>query len=131
VSDGGGHYKPEPSPHHDWARHAFRVLDLIDSQVRSLRTRDLIALFGMKERNGAYWGIRQDIDAYSGRSTLACPLGRTTELAQYPTRLQKMDDAVQERLINWGYAVCDAAIRTYFDPALAQPGQFPFPGVGV
>src|SRR5262249_34703525 len=21
VSDGGGHYQPEPAPHHDWARH--------------------------------------------------------------------------------------------------------------
>lgn len=44
ASDGGGHYQPEPEPHHDWARHAYRVLDLIDSQVRALRTRDLIML---------------------------------------------------------------------------------------
>jgi NTE family protein len=127
VSDGGGHYKPEPSPHHDWARHAFRILDVIDSQVRSLRTRDLIALFKMKQRLGAYWGIRQDISVYPGRSSLTCPLARTTELAQYPTRLQKMDDEVQERLINWGYAVCDASIRSNFVPDLPQQVQFPYP----
>jgi NTE family protein len=131
VSDGGGHYRPEPSPHHDWARHALRVLDLIDSQVRSLRTRDLITLFRMKERDGAYWGIRQDTGVYPGRSALNCPLGRTTELAQYPTRLQKMDDEIQERLINWGYSVCDAAVRSYFDPSLPQPAQFPYPRSGV
>lgn len=131
VSDGGGHYKPEPSPHHDWARHAFRILDLIDSQVRALRTRDLIALFSMKERKGAFWSIRQDIGVYSKRSLLPCPFARTTELAQYPTRLQKMDDNIQERLINWGYAVCDASIRTNFDGALQQPAQFPYPASGV
>ena len=131
VSDGGGHYKPEPSPHHDWARHAFRILDLIDSQVRALRTRDLIALFNMQERKGAFWSIRQDFGVYSKRSALACPFGRTTELAQYPTRLQKMDDEIQGRLINWGYAVCDASIRTNFVAALEQPAQFPYPVTGV
>src|SRR5262245_17333564 len=30
VSDGGGATSDEPSPHHDWARHAYRVLQLID-----------------------------------------------------------------------------------------------------
>jgi NTE family protein len=39
VSDGGGHLQAEESPHHDWARHAYRVLDLVDSQVRAMRTR--------------------------------------------------------------------------------------------
>src|SRR5271157_5445316 len=123
VSDGGGHYKPDPAPHHDWARHAFRVLDLIDSQVRALRTRQIVALFQAKERKGAYWGIRQNVSVYPGRSVLACPVQRTTELAQYPTRLQKMDDQIQERLMNWGYAVCDAALRSYFDPDLPKPIQ--------
>jgi len=131
ASDGGGHYKPEPSPHHDWARHAVRILDLIESQVRALRTRDLIALFNMNVRNGAYWGIRQDIGVYSGRSALPCPLQRTTELAQYPTRLQKMIDEIQERLINWGYAVCDAAMRSHYDTTLTQPAAFPYPRSGV
>ena len=131
VSDGGGHYQPEPSPHHDWARHAFRVLDLIDSQVRALRTRSLVELLKAKVRNGAYWGIRQDLGIYASRSALPCPIARTTELAGYATRLQKMSDQIQERLINWGYAVCDAAIRSYFDATLAQPTQFPYPGTGV
>lgn len=131
VSDGGGHYKPEAAPHQDWARHAFRVLDLIDSQVRALRTRDLIALFQMEKRKGAYWGIRQDLTVYPKRVPLSCPLARTTELAQYATRLQMMTVDIQERLINWGFAICDAAIRSYFDPSLPQPAQFPYPASGV
>ena len=37
VSDGGGKMQPEGAPATDWARHALRILDIIDNQVRSLR----------------------------------------------------------------------------------------------
>jgi NTE family protein len=37
-----------------------------------------------------------------------------------------MTDEIQERLINWGYAICDAALRTWFDAGLAQPAGFPY-----
>ena len=42
-----------------------------------------------------------------------------------------MDDALQERLINWGYAVCDAALRKHVDPSLQAPADFPYPVQGV
>ncbi len=132
VSDGGGHFQPEPAPHHDWTRHAYRVLDLIDSQVRSLRTRQIITLFDSGARKGAFWGIRQNIGIYTAPSTLPCPISNTTALAQEATRLKKLDDRTQERLINWGYAVADAALRTRFNPQLASPGAaFPYPQSGV
>lgn len=127
ASDAGGHYKPETAPHHDWARHALRVLDLVDSQVRALRARQLVALFQAKVRQGALWTIRQDMAIYPARAAnLPCPFNRTTDLANYPTRLQEMDDEFQERLINWGYAVSDAALRSYFDPTLPPPSGFPY-----
>ena len=47
------------------------------------------------------------------------------------TRLAKMPPILQMRLINWGFAVCDAALRTHVDPAPARPADFPYPGVGV
>jgi NTE family protein len=131
VSDGGGHYAPDPDPHTDWARHAIRVLDLIDSQVRALRTRDLIFLFKQKQRAGTYWGIRQDIDKVGLPAVLRCPFDRTTELAATPTRLAAMDDKLQERLINWGYAICDASLRKFFAPTLQPPAGFPYPGSPV
>jgi NTE family protein len=130
VSDGGGRLAAEEEPHHDWARHSYRVLNLIDSQVRALRTRQLITLFQQKERKGSYWGIRQDLRTYFQQYPLNCPFDRTTELAKTPTRLARMDDTLQERLIDWGYAICDASLRRYFDPALPAPRAFPY-GVGV
>lgn len=48
-------------------------------------------------------------------------------LAKTPPRLQKLDSAKQERIINWGYAICDASIRKCFDEKLSPPKHFPFP----
>lgn len=125
VSDGGGKMQPQEEPKVDWARHAYRVLDLIDNQVRALRKRQLIDSYKTQARKGTYWGIRTDIRDYNVPDALACSFDRTTELAELPTRLKRMDDALQERLINWGYAVCDAALRRHVDPTL-NTGAFPY-----
>jgi NTE family protein len=131
VSDGGGRMKAEPEPKSDWARHAYRVLDVIDNQVRSLRKRQLIDSLIARSRSGAYWGIRTNVAEYGLGDPLPCPVARTMELAEVATRLKRLDDLVQERLINWGYAVCDAALRTHVRPELTRPAAFPYPSAGV
>jgi NTE family protein len=130
VSDGGGHLAPDPEPHTDWARHALRIADLIDNQVRSLRKRQVIGSYLSGDRQGTYWGIRSDIKDYPASSVLPCLSVRTMELAELPTRLATVDDTVQQRLLNWGYAICDAAMRSHVVP-MAPPGRFPYPAVGV
>ena len=131
VSDGGGKMQPEEEPKSDWARHAFRVLDLVDNQVRSLRKRQVIDSFESRTRKGTYWGIRTDIANYELPDALPCPLERTLALAETPTRLKRMDSLLQERLINWGYAVCDAALRKHFQPGIKKPDAFPYPEAKV
>jgi len=130
VSDAGGKLKPEEEPKEDWARHAYRVLDLIDNQVRSLRKRQLIQSYKDKVRKGAYWGIRTNIADYELQDPLRCPFDRTIDLAEIPTRLQRLSKDIQQRLINWGYAVCDAALRKHVEPQLDKPA-FPYPEVEV
>ena len=130
VSDAGAKIQPQGKPGEDWARHAYRVLDLVDNQVRSLRKRQLIDSYEAGLRTGAYWGIRTDIADYGLADPLPCPVDRTMELARTPTRLKALDDNRQERLINWGYAVCDAALRRHVDPAIPK-GSFPYPDTGV
>jgi NTE family protein len=131
VSDGGGKMKAQEEPKKDWARHAYRVLDLIDNQVRALRKRQVIDSFKSGVRTGAYWGIRTNIGDYHLPTALPCDFKRTTELADTPTRLKRMNAELQQRLINWGYAVCDAGLRTHVDKNLAPPPNgFPYP-VGV
>ena len=131
VSDAGGKMRAEEEPKEDWARHAYRVLNLIDNQVRSLRKRQLIEAYRNHVRKGAYWGIRTDIADYALSDPLPCPYERTLDLAETPTRLKRMNPELQERLINWGYAVCDAALRAHLDPGLSRPADFPYPAVGV
>jgi NTE family protein len=130
VSDAGGKMQAEGEPKEDWARHAYRVLNIIDNQVRSLRVRQLVAAYQANARKGAYWGIRADIADYPVSTTLPCPHKRTLELANEATRLKRLDDKTQKRLINWGYAICDAAIRSHVDTTMPQ-GTFPYPGAGV
>lgn len=131
VSDAGGQMAAEEEPKSDWPRHSYRVLNLVDNQVRSLRKRQVIDSFKAKTRSGAYWGIRTNIADYELPSALACPFDRTMALAETPTRLKRMDDRLQERLINWGYAVCDAALRRHVDASLGPEPKFPYPASGV
>lgn len=136
VSDGGGQLAPEEEPGSDWAQHSYRVLNLIDNQVRALRKRQVIDSFKAREgeaahRGGAYWGIRTDIADYGLADALGCPHDRTLALAEVPTRLKRMDDGLQERLVNWGYAVCDAALRKHVAPGLEPRPAFPYPKSAV
>jgi NTE family protein len=128
VSDAGGKLPPEAEPKPDWARHAYRVLDLIDNQVRSLRKRQLIDSYINGTRQGTYWGIRTDIADYQLPSALSCAVEKTLALAAVPTRLKRLEGHLQERLINWGYAVCDAALRRHVDGSLPPPPGFPYAG---
>ncbi|PWU24006.1 MAG: patatin [Candidatus Rokuibacteriota bacterium] len=132
VSDGGGRMGPQPSPRHDWPRHAYRTLSVIDTQVRSLRKRQVVAGYLKGERDGTYWGIRSHIGDYGPPDgSLPCTDKATTRLADTATRLAHMDDTLQERLINWGYAICDAAMRRWVDTTLPAPAGFPYPSAGV
>jgi NTE family protein len=99
--------------------------------VRSLRTRQVIGSFESGDRTGTYWGIRSDISEYGAPDALPCPFEQTTILARTPTRLKALDDGPQERIINWGYAICDAAMRRHVDTAIPAPAGFPYPGAGV
>lgn len=136
VSDAGQKIAPEEDPAHDWARHSVRVLDVVDNQVRSLRKRQLIDAYQRGDHTGTYWGIRTDFaDYHLAADPLGCLHRDPAPLAAIPTRLEKMPRDQQNRLMNWGYAVCDAALRAHISQELQQklgieiapPTGFPFP----
>jgi NTE family protein len=135
VSDGGGRMKDEPRPHSFWPLQLFRVLGVMDNQVRSLRKSHLIDSYGPASATplgGAYWGIRTRIENYEV-ATLPAPVDRTRELAATRTRLARMPVTLRHRLVNWGYAVCDAAMRAHVlaQPPLPPPSHFPCGADGV
>ena len=131
VSDGGGKMSSREKVPGTWGRQMYRVLNVVDNQVRSLRKRHLIDSFKRGAHNGTYWGIRSGIADYDLDDSLDCPFEATTRLANMPTRLRRMSEQEQERLINWGYAIADTAMRRHVDSSLSPPASMPFPETGV
>ena len=131
VSDGGGHVSAKTEIANDWPRHLQRVLGVIDSQVRALRKRQVIGGFKAGLREGAYWGIWSEIADYGADGALPCPDQATKKLARTATRLAKLPPAQQRRIVNWGYAICDAGMRTHVATGAPAPDGFPYPEVGV
>ena len=127
VSDAGGHVDEDPDPASDWLQQTARVLKLVDNQVRSLRKRQVIESFGV-DRKGMYVGIRSAIASFPV-SVLEADPEKTTKLADLGTRLGVLGKEVQERLINWGYIVCDAGLRSHVsvEAALDDPTPLPYP----
>jgi len=131
VSDGGGRFSRKERPRRLWPLQLLHVLNVIDSQVRSLRKRQLIDGYDAGIRDGAYWGIWTDLGNYGLGDALPAPHAQTLVLARTKTRLKRVPATRQERLINWGYAVCDAAMRAHVDDSLPPPPGFPYPGAGI
>src|SRR6478672_8383423 len=125
VSDAGGHVDEDPDPGSDWLRQTARVLSLVDNQVRSLRKRQVIESF-RADKSGMYIGIRSDIADFPV-SVLPADHAKTTQLADLATRLSKMSGGEQERLINWGYIVCDAGLRSHLANKADLDGATPLP----
>lgn len=133
VSNAGAALQPDSSPSTGWIAQAKRAIDIIYGQVGSLRERQLIASFRAKQgdrgwRRGTYWAVGSDISNYSFPEALPAPLDRTTELARLPTQLRPFGKGFDERLINWGYAICDTALRKHFGQPNNPPAQFPYAG---
>jgi len=127
VSDAGAKMQPESDTKTDTVRHSLRVNSVIDHQVRSLRRRQVVNAFVNGERKGAFWAMSSNPADFPAPSALAVPLNHAQELAAVSTRLSALNDEMQERLINFGYAMAERGVRSHFDPAAFAPAQFPYP----
>ena len=120
VSDAGAPFGFGGTVHTDLVRQTMRALDVATDQSRALRKRALIADFQRKERAGAYWGIDTRIADYAPGTQLVCKPAHVLPLASLRTRLNAFSDQEQGELINWGYALTDAALHAYA-PQLLGP----------
>ncbi|MBS1694600.1 MAG: patatin-like phospholipase family protein [Actinobacteria bacterium] len=127
VSDAGGRLAPDDEPATDPLRQTARVLKIVDSQVRALRKRQVIESFIAGARSGMYVGIRSDTARFDDAVLSADPK-RTAPLAALPTRLARVPEEIQKRLVNWGYIICDAGLRTHYpNGRLGAATQLPYP----
>lgn len=126
VSDAGAPFAYIASPWTNWPRQLGRVRDILIEQTRALRKRMLIGDLRENRYTGVYWGIHTRIGEYSAAPPLCVDGAVTQSLATISTRLKALDARTQERLINWGYALADAAIRSHVDTSISR-GNFPYP----
>jgi len=127
VSDAGKPFAAEESPGINWVSQGARVIGVIQAQVRALRVRDLVDSYTRKVRRGAYWGVGSRIASYPIPTPLPVDPARSAKLALVTTDLAEKSEETQERLINWGYAICDSALRSWVNPTLPAPPSFPYP----
>jgi NTE family protein len=131
ISDAGGHMGNARAPSSLWPLQLLRVLSVIDNQVRDLRKRQAVVSFIDGHRTGAYWGIRSHVRDFGLSDPIAMPSDDAVKaLAGVSTRLKGLDDTLQRRLINWGYVICDTALRAHVDPA-QPPGRLPYEDAGL
>ena len=124
VSDAGAPFGYGGVQGSDWPRQALRIIDVLRHQAWSLRVRQLIREF-REGHDGAYWGISTPLSRFGTPGALTVPEEATRKLASIRTRLDRFSDPEQCSLINWGYAVCDAAVRKTL--AAAPPPAWPYP----
>ena len=141
VSDAGAPIELLPAPPVDWTRQAVRVLDIVTEQTRALRKRSLMQQYQQThegpidaggstaaKKRGTYWCVKTKIGAFQLPNALAQDNTLTEGLQRIATRLSRFSPEDQGHLINWGYALTDAAMRKWVlpDPTVA-PGVLPDP----
>jgi len=124
VSDAGAPFDVNPYPLGDYFSQLGRVRDILIGQTRALRKRWFIQDLKDLKIQGTYWGIGTHIANYQVPS-LVKDSPTTEALQSVRTRLNRFNDREQGHLINWGYALCDAALRRHViqsaPQALRQP----------
>jgi NTE family protein len=131
VSDAGAPFERDETPATDAVRQLKRALDIALEQTLALRKRALIADYIAGQRTGAYWGIMTEIGKYGRSDSIDCPPEKTRELAAIRTRLNHFSEREQCELVNWGYAISDAAVRRWVNPNLPPPTGLPYPDYGL
>jgi NTE family protein len=130
VSDAGAPFSFGGAVRTDPLRQTMRAFDIATDQNRGLRKRALIADFKSGDRAGTYWGIDTDVADYGLPDPLLCRTDRVLKLAALRTRLNPFSPQEQGELINWGYALTDAALRAHAPqliPAGAPVAAWPEP----
>ena len=130
VSDAKGS-RPVAHLQQKWLSHFIDFVAASDTELHRLRRQQVTLAYTTAIKAGGYWSINSDMASFPAEHSLPCPREKTAELAAIPGSLSRLDRRVQERLVNWGYAVTDAAMRSQVDRKLEPPPGFPYPEAAI
>jgi NTE family protein len=131
VSDAGPPFAFEELSDTSWTRQSMRALHIAINQAHARSKRVLISDYQQGRTKGAYWGITMPISEYGLNDSLPCPLQVTKALSDLRTRLNSFTEDEQCCLINWGYAICDAALRRWVGVRNQPFAAWPYPAFAL
>ncbi|MEA3491082.1 MAG: patatin-like phospholipase family protein [Campylobacterota bacterium] len=111
----------------NWITQFSRMTTIMINQQRAVRKRYLMTNTKYGAYRVAYWAIPTNISKYDVENRLASDTPTTKCIAEIPTRLKAFSHEEQGHLINWGYALTDAAVRCYIDSDLKRAERVPLP----
>ena len=100
------------------ANRALRLVDIASDQVRSLRSRALVAEFGRAENTGVYFRMGNTMEGiYSAVGRTAPPGDHLTtadasQVGTFPTTLRRLTQSQFKRIQRHGFEVADATLVT-------------------
>ncbi|NRF71218.1 patatin-like phospholipase family protein [Aquincola sp. S2] len=130
VSDAGKPFELDAGVSSLAPKQIFRVMDIALNQALALRKRMLINEYQSGRLKGSFWAIDTPISDYSpSPPALRVSPEKIADLSAIRTRLDRFKEQEQCELINWGYAVCDAAVRAHSPQVIARESapQLPYP----
>lgn len=126
ISDALKSAPPVPGPPKTWVGALQRTRSILEQEMHDVRVESALAGFSRGTHAGAYWSIGDPSALTEVPGALARPAG-WDELPRIRTRLGPLHSHTQEELINWGYAIADAALRVSLDSSLPAPTGLPYP----
>ena len=112
VSDAGKPFELDAGVGSFAPKQIFRVMDIGLNQALALRKRMLMNEYRSGALRGAFWAINTPITDYR-LDALPVSAEKIADLTAIRTRLDRFKEQEQCELVNWGYAVSDAAVRAF------------------
>jgi NTE family protein len=135
ACDAGAPLPSISNPPRNWFGQTRRAMDIVTEQTRALRRRRLMDDLGANpgsrlpnagpRKKGAYWRMKTKIGDFELPDAIAVDNEITASLQNIRTRLNRFTPCESGRLINWGYALADAAMRRHVLAPGALPGVLP------
>ena len=128
VSDAGGLMDAEADKNFFWRIQRYQSIQ--DTQARALRKRFLISGYTQGTINGAYFGVASSPTHYAGAQDPGYSKAFAMDVIRnIRTDLDAFSEVEQAVLMNHGYALVDAAVRTHVPELIPTDAAFalPFP----
>src|ERR1043166_3633086 len=111
---------PSPWKLRSWTYQTIHVLKLMRKRTAEIRREQVVSKFVSGSTRGSLWGIGTPIDDFELDDAMTRNNTTTYALKEYSTRFRPFSLEQQDKLINWGYALADAAIRSRLAPGFSK-----------